>query len=181
LRAEFYFDLASPFTYLSAERAQRAFADLAWMPASTLVPPAEDELAVAAARALALRLPLVAPEGWPGATTAAMRAASYAATQGRAPGFVVAACRLAWAGGFDLRDPHVVAEAAAAANLPLDATLRAMRDPGLDAGIEAAGRRIAAAGADRLPAVLIGDVVFAGEERIAEAAAYARAGAAEGA
>ena len=184
LRAEFYLDLESPFTYLAAERVQRTFADLAWIPAFARVvrrePAAlEREIATATARAAALRLPLVWPEQWPGNTTGAMRAASYAATQGRAAGFVVAACRLAWAGGFDLEDAQVLAEAAAAANLSPEAALRAARDPAHDAAIDAAGRRIAAAGADRLPAVLIRDAVFVGEQRVAEAAAYARAGAAE--
>src|SRR3712207_1081301 len=31
--AEFYFDLASPFSYLAAERVERAFTTVAWVPA----------------------------------------------------------------------------------------------------------------------------------------------------
>ena len=35
VRAEFLFDLACPFTYLAAERVERAFDDVCWTPAST--------------------------------------------------------------------------------------------------------------------------------------------------
>src|SRR5687768_15228967 len=34
LRAEFLFDLVCPFTYLAAERVERAFDDVTWTPAS---------------------------------------------------------------------------------------------------------------------------------------------------
>ena len=33
VRAEFFFDLASPFTYLAAERVDRAFDAVTWTPA----------------------------------------------------------------------------------------------------------------------------------------------------
>src|SRR5918997_4248327 len=33
-RAEFFFDLSCPFTYLAAERVERAFDDVVWTPAS---------------------------------------------------------------------------------------------------------------------------------------------------
>ena len=40
--------------------------------------------------------------------------------------------------------------------------------------MEAAGRKLLAAGADRLPALRVGRLLFAGEGRVAEAAAAAR-------
>ncbi len=179
MRVEFYFDLASPFTYLVAERVQRAFGALAWIPASSrLLGPEvrspDGERRAADARAAALRLPLVWPERWPMGVPAAMRAAVHAAAEGRAAEFVIAASRLAWAGGFDLEDRHVIAEAAAAANLLPEASLLAAGDARRDAQIDAAARAIAAAGADRLPAFRVGRAVFPGEDRIAAAAAYAR-------
>jgi len=53
--------------------------------------------------------------------------------------------RLAFCGGFDLDDPEVLAEAAAAAGVPLDDCLRAARDPALDAPALRAARRLLAA------------------------------------
>ena len=112
--------------------------------------------AAAEARASALRLPLVWPEGYPKAVPAAMRAAAFAAEQGRGGAFVLAAGRLAFCGGFDLDDPEILAEAAAAAGIRLDECLRAAGDARRDGAMEAAGRRLLAAGADRLPVLRIG-------------------------
>ncbi len=87
---------------------------------------------------------------------------------------MLAATRLAFCGGFDLDDPEILAEAAAAAGVVLDDTLHAARDLGRDGAIEAAGRALLAAGADRLPALRIGRALYWGEERVGEALAAAR-------
>jgi 2-hydroxychromene-2-carboxylate isomerase len=184
VRAEFLFDLACPFTYLAAERVERAFDDVTWTPASTTAlrcgslasdPVALDGVRAAAQqRSAALRLPLVWPESWPADVPAAMRVASHAAECGRGAAFVLAAGRLAFCGGFDLDDPEILAEAAAAAGLGLQGCLRAAGDRRRDGAIEAAGRRLLAAGADRLPALRIGRALFWGETQVAEATAAAR-------
>jgi 2-hydroxychromene-2-carboxylate isomerase len=184
LRAEFFFDLACPFTYLAVERVERAFDDVRWTPASTTALrngslAADPEalarvLAAAEARAMALRLPLVWPERFPVDVPAAMRVAAHAADVGRGASFVLAAGRLAFCGGFDLDDPEILAEAAAAAGLALDECLRAAGDRRRDGAIEAAGRRLLAAGADRLPALRIGRALYWGESQVTGAAAAAR-------
>jgi 2-hydroxychromene-2-carboxylate isomerase len=184
VRAEFFFDLASPFTYLAAERVDRAFDAVTWTPACarTLrcralpgVGGAVDAIVeLAEERAAALRLPLEWPERWPAATPAAMRVAHYAAQEGRGGAFVLAATRLAFAGGFDLDDLEILTEAAAAAGLPLDSALRAAREARRDGAMEAAARRLLGAGADRLPALCLERGVFSGEDRVGDAAATAR-------
>jgi 2-hydroxychromene-2-carboxylate isomerase len=184
LRTEFLFDLACPFTYLAAERVERAFESIVWTPVSGAAvtrnttagdPVAERRLMRAAeARAAQLRMPLVWPERFPADVPAAMRVATYAADCGRGAAFTLAAGRLAYCGGFDLEDPEILAEAAAAARLALDEALAAARDTSRDGALEAAGRRMLATGADRLPALSVGRALFWGEERIGEAAAAAR-------
>jgi 2-hydroxychromene-2-carboxylate isomerase len=184
VRAEFLFDLACPFTYLAAERVERAFDHVTWTPASNTAlrrgSLASDEPALAAVRAAAeeraatLRLPLVWPENWPTDVPAAMRAASFAAQSGRGAEFALAAGRLAFCGGFDLDDPEILAEAAAAAGLGLDECLRAAGDRRRDGAIEATGRRLLAAGADRLPALRLGRSLFWGEGQVGDASAAAR-------
>src|SRR3954453_17563470 len=174
LRTAFLFDLACPFTYLAAERVERAFESIVWTPVSgTAVtrnslaadPVAEGRLCRAVeARAAQLRMPLVWPERFPADVPAAMRVASYAADCGRGAAFTLAAGRLAYCGGFDLEDPEIIAEAAAAAGLGLDACLEAARDESRDGRLEAAGRKLLAAGADMLPALRVGHALFAGEE-----------------
>ncbi len=188
-RVEYYYDLSCPFAYLAAERVERSFPDVVWRPACALAldrGKLSDPLAVnrlrraAEQRATQLRMPLVWPER-PAAGLAAMRVAHFAAAEGGAGPFVLAASRLAFCGGFDLDDPEVLAEAAAAAGLPVDASLRATRDRTRDPEMVEAGRLLAHHGADRLPAIRVGRLLFAGEERLAEAAAASRACATSGA
>jgi 2-hydroxychromene-2-carboxylate isomerase len=125
-------------------------------------------------RAAALRLPLEWPERWPMPVPAAMRVAHYAAQQKRGGAFVLAATRLAFAGGFDLDDLEILTEAGAAAGLPLDGCLRAAREERRDGAMETASRRLLGAGADRLPALSVARGVFWGEDRVGDAAATAR-------
>jgi 2-hydroxychromene-2-carboxylate isomerase len=180
----FHFDLACPFSYLALERVERLIPGARWRPtcgdalraAGAPGPAGRDPVARAAAerRAHELRMPLVWPPGDPLLTRRAMRAAHYAAEIGRARPFSLAAARLAFCGGFDLGDPEVLAEAAAAAGIGLDACLRAAADRGRDDPLEEAGRRLLSAGADRLPALRVGRALHCGEARVAEVAAMLR-------
>jgi 2-hydroxychromene-2-carboxylate isomerase len=181
LRPTFYFDLASPYTYLAAERAERMFVGLAWVAASSDALRcgaflADDERAAVAQRAALLDLPLVWPLDPPARVVGAMRVASLAAQRGVGAAFVLAASRLVFCGGYRVDDPEILAEAAAAAGIGVGAMLRAAGDAGRDGAIEEAGRRLVAAGADRLPALRVGRTLFCGENRLSEAVA-ARASA----
>jgi 2-hydroxychromene-2-carboxylate isomerase len=183
-RVTFYFDLASPWTYLAAERADRLFHGARWVPAigdALSVGPAaadpRDETLRAAAerRAAELRLPLVWPEAWPVIGRGAMRVAALAADQGRAAPFVLAATRLAFCGGYELDDPEILAEAAAAADLRLHEALAAAGEVRRDGPMERTALRLLRSGADELPVVTVGRMMFAGERRLSEAAAAAAA------
>lgn len=178
-QATFYFDLASPFTYLAAERVERLLGAVRWRPAhgddmhrpGAIATPPERVRAAAERRAAALRMPLVWPDRFPLPARAAMRAATHAVEAGRADAFALAASRLAYCGGFDVEDPEVLAEAAAAAGIGLAECMRAAGDHARDSQIEETARRLVTGGADRLPAVRVGRLLVCGEERIAEAAA----------
>jgi 2-hydroxychromene-2-carboxylate isomerase len=183
-RATFYFDLSSPFTYLAIERVERLFAGVRWRPVlaealqggTAWGDEAQRAAAMTAAedRARAMRLPLVWPEHFPMEARAAMRVAGHAATHQRAGAFALAASRLAFCGGFDLDDPEVLAEAAAAASLNLTDALTAARDTALDGELEETGLRLLARGANALPALRVARTLFCGEDRVAEAAAAVR-------
>jgi 2-hydroxychromene-2-carboxylate isomerase len=183
-RATLYFDLVSPATYLAAERVNSLFPQLDWRPALRDALHGGDPIADAAARerdelaasqrASVLRLPLVWPEGTSSAR-AAMRVASLACERGRGGAFVLAASRLAFCGGFELDDPEVLAEAAAAANLPLADAFEAATDETRDGVMVDDALRLLAGGADVLPAIRVGRLVFSGEDRLNEAAAAAQA------
>ena len=182
--AAIHFDLACPFSYLALERVDRGLPGVRWRPSCAEAlhrgnPWADDESGAAAREAAArraheLHLPLSWPADHPRKARGAMRAAHYAAELGRGAPFALAAARLAFCGGFDLNDPEVLAEAAAAAGVSLDACLAAAGDVSRDGPLEAAGRWLLAAGADRLPALRIGRVLHCGEQRVAEAALLLR-------
>ncbi len=171
----FFFDLASPWTYLAAERVDRRFADVRWQPAvADALPQARDLAAQRRAveeRADELQLPLVWPESQPTSARSAMRVAALAAERGRAAEFVLAASRLAFCGGYDVDDPEILAEAAAAADLGLDECLRAAGELRRDGPMERAALRLLAQGADALPVLIVGRTLFCGEHRLSEAAA----------
>lgn len=177
-RTTFVFDLALAQTYLAAERVDSLFPGVRWQPAlACAVWPAgvpHDRLAAQAEdRAVALGVPLVWPDPRPEEVRPAMRVASLAAELGRGAGFVLAASRLAFCGGFDLGDPEVLAEAAAAACLPLDLCLDVAGDTGRDRPMERAAQRLREAGGDELPALRVGRQLFCGERRVPAAAAAA--------
>ncbi len=185
VHVELFFDLADPFSYLAAERVERSFDAVTWSPAtgpSLRGPSHQDAQEIlqrqAEERASELRMPLVWPERFPSDVPAAMRVATLASECGRGAAFVHAAGRLAFCGGFDLEDPDVLAEAAAAAGLAADVCLDAAREARRDVAVHSAGRALAAAGVDRLPALRVGGELYWGEHRIAEAAAAARYAAA---
>jgi 2-hydroxychromene-2-carboxylate isomerase len=179
-RVAFYFDLTSPWTYLAAERAEHLFPMARWRPAIgdalSVAPEAADprddaRRDAAERRAAELGLPLVWPEAWPVVGRGAMRVAALAAEQGRAQPFVLAAGRLAFCGGYELDDPEILAEATAAAGLKLRQALAAAGDVRRDGVMERTALRLLRGGARELPVVTVGRTLFAGERRLAEAAA----------
>ena len=140
--ATLYFDLASPYTYLVAERLERRVGGAVWRPADAAVAAAARRRRWSRRRSAAhmhLRMPLVWPERFPSRVPTAMRVATYANEQGCGSAFAIAAGRLAFCGGFDLEDPDILAEAAAAAGLDVDGALdggarSAARPPDRDGG-----------------------------------------------
>jgi len=162
----FCFDLASPWTYLAAERVERLFGGLQWHPVAGDL---DIDRRAVEARARELRMPLVWPEQAGG--SGARRVAALAAERGCAASFVIAAGRLAFCGGYDLDDPEILAEAAAAAGLGLEEALTAAADRVRDVALVRDGGLLAARSADGLPALSVGGRLFCGERRIPEAAA----------
>jgi 2-hydroxychromene-2-carboxylate isomerase len=180
-RPAFFFDLGCPFSYLAAERVERALGEVAWVPtAGTLLWQGAGWSDTAAVRAhaetlaAALRVPLVWPDSFPAGTPAARRAAAHAAEIGAGARFALAAGRLAFCGGFDLDDPENLAEAAAAAGIGPQDCLAAAGDPVRDAGQDATARSLLQRGVRRLPAIRVRRHWFDGDDAIATAAALLR-------
>ena len=180
-RAAFFYDLACPFSYFVAEQIERALGEVAWFPAPAVDLDSgarwgrvEATRALAEREAAATRLPLVWPDSFPANARQALRAAAYAADNSAGSSFALAAMRLAFCGGFDLEDPEILAVAASAADLSLEACLAAARDPSRDNTLSATARGLRARGVRRLPAVRLGRRWFEGE-RLLDAVALAGA------
>jgi len=177
-RPAFFFDLACPFSYLAAERVERMLGEVEWVPtASTILADPEHiaaERSHADTCAVAVRLPLVWPDRFPAPTPGALRAAAHAVEIGAGARFALAASRLAFCGGFDLEDPEILAEAAAAAGIGLRECLAAAGDPTRDGELHATARGLLAHGVSRLPALRVGTRRFHGDGALAAAAAFLR-------
>jgi 2-hydroxychromene-2-carboxylate isomerase len=180
-RPAFFFDISCPFSYLAAERVERMLGDAAWIPVSSaalnhreprLPTAARDE---AERRAAELRLPLVWPDRCPTDLTAALRASAFASRLGDGARFTLAASRLAFCGGYDLDDPEVLAEAAAAAGIRPEDCFDAIGDAAIDGSLRATAHGLACRGVRRLPAMRIGRRLLVGERRLPEAAALIHA------
>jgi 2-hydroxychromene-2-carboxylate isomerase len=186
----FFFDVSCPLSYLTAERIERKLGEVEWVPvdgaslraattASREVAPdpraTDAELHGLRARAdscaRALRLPLVWPDRFPGAARCAQRASAFACEIGAGAAFALAASRLAFCGGFDLEDPETLAEAAAAAGVPLEECLSAAGEAWRDEELEANAELLRAHGITELPAIRIGDQWFEGEAGLLAAGA----------
>jgi 2-hydroxychromene-2-carboxylate isomerase len=187
-RAVFYFDLGSPYAYLSAERISGLFAEAGleqpeWQPillgglfarfdrGSWAQTPARAEgMAEIERRAQAYGLPPLAwPEPWPGNMLVAMRAATFAKQTGRTVSFALSAFRHAFAAGRDLSDVDNVTIAGAGCELHPRALLKAVETDGVKAALREATDRAGDQGVEGVPAVVVGGEVFWGDDRLEEA------------
>jgi 2-hydroxychromene-2-carboxylate isomerase len=194
MRAVFYFDLGSPYAYLAAERISGLFTEARleqpeWQPVllgglfqrfgrgSWSETPARAEgMAEIERRAAAYGLPPIAwPEPWPTNTLTAMRVATFAKQTGRTVSFSLAAFRQAFAAGRDLGDPDNVVIAGAACELHPRALLKAVQTDIVKSALKEATAEAGDRGVEGVPALVVRDEVFWGDDRLEEAVEAAAA------
>ena len=188
-RSVFYFDLGSPYAYLAAERISTVFDDAGaeqpeWQPillgglfarfgrgSWAETPEREAGMREVERRAQAYGLPPIRwPDPWPGNMLTAMRAATFAKEIGRTVSFSLAAFRQAFAAGRDLSEPDNVFIAAASSELhPRSLTTAIARDA-IKGRLREATDRAGDLGVFGVPAVVVGDEVFWGDDRLEDAA-----------
>ena len=194
-RATFYYDLGSPYAYLSAERISGLFneAELEqpeWQPillgglfrhfdrgSWALTEARAEGIAEVERRAAEQGLPaIVWPDPWPGEMLRAMRVATFAKQTGRTIAFSLAAFRQQFAAGKDLTDPDNVMIAAAACELHPRALESAVKTSIVKDALREATDAAAAAGVFGVPSVRVGEEVFWGDDRLEEAVEAAASG-----
>lgn len=185
--AIFYFDLGSPYTYLTAERIDDVLPEPAtWQPVSlgglfkangrsSWALGGDDSrqggIAEVERRAREYGLETVCwPEPWPTNYLYAMRAATYAFQVGRGREFTVEAFRHAFARGHDLALEEKVLQAADQAGLDRQAVDEATREPKIKLALRTATDAAHALGVFGVPTVVVGEEIFWGDDRLREAA-----------
>ena len=172
----FYYDLASPESYLVAERALNALDEVPeWIPVSVGSAPAfrcAEEVASykedieRRAEVLGL-MKLRWPDPFPGEDqTWALLAATYSKWIGRGVAFSLAALRQAFAAGRDLSVRDNVLIAAAACEMHPTAVVKGVSLESTKRSLAQAEARAAADGVTELPSIWIDGEVLAGERAI---------------
>ena len=187
--ASFYYDLGSPYAYLSAERIHSVFEEAGapppvWKPVllgglfarfdrgSWARTDARDEgMREVERRAQAYGLPPIRwPDGWPADYLFAMRVATFATEIGRGVSLPLAAFRQHFAAGRDLSDPDNVLIAAASAELHPRALNTAVKRDSIKLRLRETTDEAADLGVFGVPSVVVGDEVFWGDDRLEDAA-----------
>src|SRR3954447_8752540 len=182
--ATFYYDVMSPYAYLSAARIDSVLPAATWQPvllggifkhtgrSSWAVGDEQrraDGIAEIERRAADRGLtPMRWPARWPTSSLQAMRLAVHARRSGREREFAAAAFRKAFAEGCDLGEvEHVLA---AAAQAGIDAPEAALEDGSVKDELRRVTDEAAARGVFGVPTVAVGDELFWGDDRLEQAA-----------
>lgn len=186
--ATFYFDLGSPYAYLTAERIDDVLPEPAvWQPVSlgglfkvngrsSWALGGDDSrqggIAEVERRARGYGLETMCwPEPWPTNYLYAMRAATYAFQVGHGREFAIEAFRHAFASGRDLALEENVLDAAERAGLDREMVDEATRDPEIKSALRTATDAAHALGVFGVPTVIVGEEIFWGDDRLPDAAA----------
>lgn len=184
----FYFDLGSPFAYLTAERISEVLPEpVIWQPVSlgalfkltgrsswAMSDPDSRQAGMAEVEHSAHQygLPTVRwPDPWPTDYLFAMRAATYAFQVGRGREFTMQAFRHAFQHGHDLGIHEHVLQAATEAGLDADAVSEAATDPEIKLTLRTATDAAHALGAFGVPTISVERELFWGDDRLKCAAA----------
>jgi 2-hydroxychromene-2-carboxylate isomerase len=181
----FYYDLGSPYAYLTAERIQQVLPAMpVWQPillggiwqqsgGRSWGVTDEREAGQAEIERRAAEYGLMAvrwPEGWPNNTLKAMRVAIFAQSIGRAVAFSLAAFRQAFAAGRDLSDVDNILIAAAACELHPNAILKALETQSVKDRLREATQEAYDRGVRGVPTIAVGTELFYGDDRLEAAA-----------
>jgi 2-hydroxychromene-2-carboxylate isomerase len=185
----FYFDLGSPFAYLTAERLNTLLPEpVHWQPvllgglfrltgrsswALGDYQRRQAGMADIERRALSYGLPPMRwPDPWPADYLTAMRATKYAFSIGRGRDFVMQAYRDAFQRGLELSVADNVLSSAARAGLDADAVRAGASDPEIKQALRDATDAAYDRGVFGVPTIAIGDELFWGDDRLEDAAAH---------
>jgi 2-hydroxychromene-2-carboxylate isomerase len=183
----FYFDLGSPYAYLTAERISEVLpTPVSWQPLSlgALFKLADRSswslgdldrrhagITEVERRAALYGLPPVRwPDPWPSNYLFAMRACTFAFQAGCGEELALRAFRASFQHGHDLGLPEHVLSLAAEVGLDPRAVEQATQDAEVKLALRAATEAAHALGVFGVPTIAVGDQLFWGDDRLSDAA-----------
>jgi 2-hydroxychromene-2-carboxylate isomerase len=189
----FYFDVGSPYAYLTAERVHVLLGEqIEWQPillgglfratgrSSWALGDhrrRQEGIAEIERRARAYGLPAVRwPDPWPTNYLAAMLASTFASAAGRGREFARAAFRNAFQRGWDLSVAERVLETGAQVGLDRRALSAAVVDAQVKRDLRSATDAAYERGVVGVPTIAIGEQLFWGDDRLEDVAAHLRGG-----
>jgi 2-hydroxychromene-2-carboxylate isomerase len=189
MTVRFYFDVGSPYAYLAAERLPALMPEpVEWQPvllgglfkltgrsswALGDYRRRQAGMAEIERRTRSYGLPPMRwPDPWPADYLFAMRATTFAFAIGSGREFALTAFRRAFQHGADLSIPAQVLQSAQEAGLSPGEVHEATRDPAIKQALLRATQAAYDFGVFGVPTIAIGDEMFWGDDRLADAAAH---------
>jgi 2-hydroxychromene-2-carboxylate isomerase len=190
--ATFYFGAMSPYSWFSAERIGDLIPDARWQPLFLggvfkangrkswgLGEERAAGMADCEARAGSYGLgPIEWPEPWPTNDLHVARAMLAADRRGLLKPYALAAMRLAFREGADLKELATLLEAARRSGIDADDLQTALADQAVKDALRGAGEEALARGVFGVPTVIAGEQLLWGDDRLEQAAAAASGAAA---
>lgn len=193
MKAKFFYDLGSPYAYLTATRIDDAFGadvEVEWVPVLlgaiflaaergswAETPARKAGMQTVERRAEKLKMPKFKwPEPWPNNGLAAMRIATWAHREGFGREFAMAAFYEQFVAGRPLSEGSSIKAAAERAGLSAAAALAAARDSEIKEQLRDNTAMAIAAGVIGVPTIVVGGQLFWGDDRLDEAVGLAVAG-----
>jgi 2-hydroxychromene-2-carboxylate isomerase len=192
MEVTFFYDLGSPYAYLTADRIDEQFdtdTDVDWVPVLlggifketgrsswAETPLRGDGIAEIAQRAGAYGMPSFNyAEEWPNNGLTVMRVATWAHSAGAGRRFARAAFEVQFNDGLALSETENIELAAHRAGLDTQFALESAQDPAVKQALIDNTQAALDVGVIGVPSFLVGDQVFWGDDRLHEAVAAASA------
>jgi 2-hydroxychromene-2-carboxylate isomerase len=181
---QFFFGAMSPYSWFAAERIDELMPDARWRGVLAgaifkahgrvswgMTDRRARGIADCEARAAAHGLGQIRwPKQWPTSDLLVARAMAYAETRGKMKAFALAAMRLSFFDGADLGEPAVVLEAGRRTAIGEEEMRRALREQSIKDALRSTTDEALAAGVFGVPTLVVGNELFWGDDRLADAA-----------
>jgi 2-hydroxychromene-2-carboxylate isomerase len=188
MRTAFFFGAMSPYSWFAAERIGALLPDAEWRPVFAgglfkangrvtwgITADRARKIADCEGRARVHGLgPIRWPDPWPTNDVLIARAMIFAGRHGVLERFALTAMRMAFSEGLDLGELPAVRAVADRMGLPGDDVVDAVADAEIKTALRVANDDAVARGVFGVPTVSVGTALFWGDDRLEQAAAFAR-------